>query len=184
MKLYFVLIATYCIVNEQQSLSKANLSIHVILRCIILKRELLKTTILNVSWAGAENILKSIYRKYSILWLCTPNMLVFAANYHLRIWLIKKNTHFYIKKNSFFYNSKKNISPILTMVVGCNQDNIIYNCAKLHDHSSNRKWDILCAAHALFLDVRWEVHILPNTLEKKINFFHYLWAHFIYLYIT
>ena len=41
------------------------------------------------------------------------------------------------------------MSPMLTMVGHCRQDNIIYKCAKLHDHSSNRKRDILCPAHAI-----------------------------------
>ena len=31
---------------------------------------------------------------------------------------------------------------MLIMVGGCSQDNIIYKCTKLHDHSSNRKSDI------------------------------------------
>ena len=64
MKSYFVPITTYCIENEQRSLSKA---IHVFLRCLTLIPELLKTTKLHVSCACAEDISKSTYRNYSIL---------------------------------------------------------------------------------------------------------------------
>ena len=31
------------------------------------------------------------------------------------------------------------MSPMLTMVGHCKQDNIIYKCTMLHDHSKNRK---------------------------------------------
>ena len=43
---------------------------------------------------------------------------------------------------------------MLTMVGYYRQDNKIYMCTKLHDHSSNRKWNILCAAQTMFLDIQ------------------------------
>ena len=52
----------------------------------------------------------------------------------------------YQKKYTFkknIYNSftiiKKIMLLMLTMVGGCSQDNIIYKCTMLHDHSSIRK---------------------------------------------
>ena len=68
-------------------------------------------------------------------------MLVSAMNYLIRIWLIKKKYTFLslkIFKKNIFYNYEKNVSPMLTMIGYCRQDNIIYKCTKLHDHSSNR----------------------------------------------
>ena len=59
----------------------------------------------------------------------------------------------------FFFTILKKGLPMLTMVGGCSQDNIIYKCTKLHDHSSNRIYIYsLCAAHAIFLDVQGEAH--------------------------
>ena len=58
--------------------------------------------------------------------------------------------------------------PMLTMVGHCRQDNIIYKCTKLHNRSSNRKRDILCAAHAIVLDVLWRGASPLNIFQKKI----------------
>ena len=63
------------------------------------------------------------------------------------------------------------MSPMLTMIGHCRQNNIIYKYAKLHDHSSNRKSDILCATHAIFLDVPGEAHRSSPTFFKKKIFF-------------
>ena len=64
---------------------------------------------------------------------------------------------------------------MLHMLGHCSQDNIICKCTKLHDHSSNRKWDILCVAHGRFLDVQGEAN--PPNISQKFNIFLYLRAH-------
>ena len=66
---------------------------------------------------------------------------------------------------------------MLTMVCGCNQGNIFYTYTKLHDHSSNRKCDILCSAHALFLDVQVG-GASPIIFLKKIMFLFVLMGTF------
>ena len=59
--------------------------------------------------------------------------------------------------------------PMLTIVCGCNPDNIIYKCTKLHDHSSN-KIEIFSAPRHI-LDVQ-EGGAFPLTFSKmKIIFF-------------
>ena len=67
---------------------------------------------------------------------------------------------------------------MLTIVDHCRQDSIICKCTKLHDHSSNRKRDILCAAHAIFLNVLGGT-ASSLTLKKKNNYCTY-W----HIYIT
>ena len=41
------------------------------------------------------------------------------------------------------------MTPMFTMIGHCRQDNIIYKCTKLHDHSSNKKnrYPLRCACH-------------------------------------
>ena len=60
---------------------------------------------------------------------------------------------------------------MLTMVGHCRQENTIYKCTKLHDHSLNIKWDILCAAHTIFFDVPEGGASYLTFLFSKICFF-------------
>ena len=46
------------------------------------------------------------------------------------------------KGNCFFLNYTKNMLFMLTIVGSISQDMIIYKCTKLHNHSSNRKYNI------------------------------------------
>ena len=70
------------------------------------------------------------------------------------------------------------MTPMFTMIGHCRQDNIIYKCTKLHDHSSNKKIDILCAVHAMFL-------FIPEKFAPPLTFFFYIFFCFYgHIYIT
>ena len=70
------------------------------------------------------------------------------------------------------------MSPMLTMVGHCRQDNRIYKCTKLHDHSSNRKWDFIdLRAHAILFDIPGG-DAFPLKFQKKNYIFFELMGTF------
>ena len=59
---------------------------------------------------------------------------------------------------------------MLTIVGYVSQNNIIYKCTKLHNHSLNRKWDIFQTANTILLDVKGGDVPPPPNIEKNIFF--------------
>ena len=64
MQLCFVPITTYCIEDEQQSLSKANIIIYVFLSCITLKRKLQNCMFRELALRISQKVITEIIQLY------------------------------------------------------------------------------------------------------------------------